>query len=141
MISLNLTIVITIINFGVLYWLFKRFLLQHIVDFLDKRSEEIARTRSETESDRGKAVELLDEAQGRLKRARIEPDSKRSGNLKTPAWSMPPTCSWMTRKSSHLPYEVCSMWPSKGPHLSPLTQVWPPQELSMLCGIQQSGPS
>ncbi len=72
MISLNLTIIITIINFGVLYWLFRKFFLSRIVEFLDKRAEDIARTRSETESEKGKARELLGAAQDNLKRARIE---------------------------------------------------------------------
>ena len=72
MISLNLTILITVINFAVLYWLFKRFLLAHIVEFLDGRAEEIAATRSETRSQNEKAQELAGEAGERLKRARLE---------------------------------------------------------------------
>ena len=72
MISLNLTILITVINFAVLYWLFKRFLLSRIVEFLDGRSEEIAATRAETRSENEKAKELRKEAGERLKRARLE---------------------------------------------------------------------
>ena len=72
MISLNLTIVITVINFAVLYWLFKKYLLSLVVEFLDRRAEEIATTRSETRSDRAKAEELLDETRDRLRNARIE---------------------------------------------------------------------
>ena len=72
MISLNLTIVIMVINFGVLYWLFRKFLLSPLVEFLDKRAEEIATERSDSKSDRAKAQDLLDEAKGRLKEARVE---------------------------------------------------------------------
>ena len=72
MISLNITILITVINFAVLLWLFKRFLLKPMVDFLDKRSGEIAAARSEAREDRSSAGELLNETRDGLKKARLE---------------------------------------------------------------------
>ncbi|MDP8247031.1 MAG: F0F1 ATP synthase subunit B [Candidatus Tritonobacter lacicola] len=72
MISLNITILITVINFAVLLWLFKRFLLKPMVGFLDKRSGEIAAARSEAREDRSSAGELLKETRDGLKKARLE---------------------------------------------------------------------
>ncbi len=72
MISLNITILITVINFAVLLWLFKRFLLAPLVDFLDRRSGEIAASRSEASKDRSSAGELLTEARDGLKKSRLE---------------------------------------------------------------------
>src|SRR5687767_13935102 len=66
------------------------------------------------------------------------PDSKPSGNCTTPPWTMSPSrCSYITLNSAHLPYDMCSISPLNGPHLSLVTHTWPPEELSVSLWLSQ----
>ncbi len=60
------------INFGILLWLLKKLLFGPVTRLLDKRANDIAQLKSDSEEDRKKAADTLDEANARLTKARKE---------------------------------------------------------------------
>ncbi len=72
MMSLNWTMVLTIINFLILMYILYVFLYKPLLEFLDKRAEKIRNDLETAEKSRIEAEELLKKREEQLREARLE---------------------------------------------------------------------
>ena len=72
--SFSVSFFITIANFFVLFWIFKRFLWKPVRSTLEKRSAKVKSDLADAAFSKGKAEELKNEYEGLISRAEIEAD-------------------------------------------------------------------
>ena len=73
MISINpYEIIFQIINFGILYWLLKKFLAKPLATFLESRRQLIKQNIESTETNRKQSEDLLNQQKQTLKEAQVE---------------------------------------------------------------------
>ena len=73
MISINpYEIIFQIINFGILYWLLKKFLAKPLSGFLESRRNQIKHNIETSELNKKKSEELLDQQKDTLKSAQVD---------------------------------------------------------------------